>query len=90
MIYMDPPDEYDWPWCKDYGLLMGADEETMRPGDDCPTCPMHHRCPDGAAVIRSRRDEEMVARDLMELYNPIENSKPLPAEGNTGLQSEGL
>lgn len=127
MRYLDPPDEYDWPWCEEFSLLIGADDipemwatydrhlseywtkgpatRGAPPLAPCEVCPVRARCPDGVMVLTSRRADEIRNRcdgceawgqscatcpDMRSLYTTARKCKPLPAEGNTGLQSEGV
>lgn len=54
----EPPCDYDWESCIDYGLLLGDDTgEVVIAGESCPTCPMRHRCPDGVMTITSKRTD---------------------------------
>jgi hypothetical protein len=52
----EPDPGYDWDDCMDNNALLaqGYDEVVSGP-DDCPTCPLKHRCGDGIMVIGLKR-----------------------------------
>lgn len=60
----EPDYGYEYPWCEDYGYLLGDLEFAEVVGPElCPFCPMKHRCPDGIMTIVQKRENVKLCID---------------------------
>lgn len=56
----EPPQGELWEDCMEYRALLGMDDGGEVEDKACLTCPMKHRCMDGAIVITEMRNNAMI------------------------------
>jgi hypothetical protein len=79
MGYLDPPEEYDFPYCQDtqdemgYGQTDNDREFEQLLKENCARCPRKHRCRD--SMIKGLLNEHMVRLAEEQWAKDVEEEK---------------